>query len=182
ASLVFDRNGFALFFTDCGAARGLTDCGAPRRPQPEELPTQGIYRHRKGTGRMDQLEGPGRKTYLLDQSPGVAEPLPCPQVALTVFAGPFGTGDEVDLVGACLKGLQEMERIDPPAAGQGKEADPRAQLLFQKAPVRVLIGIELSTEEDRYLDVVLVGLHNLPTHKKRTSGVDVLVFYDTPLC
>ena len=152
-----------------------------RRRQPKELPDETVYRKRERAGGTDNLQASGRHLYLLDQAFRVFEPLSCPHVALPIPAGAFGTGNKVDFFRACLKCLQQMEHLYPAAAGQREKADSPAQLLFEEPPVRVLIGIELLTEKDCGVGALLVGLHDIPTHEKRTSGEDVLVFL-TPLC
>jgi hypothetical protein len=99
----------------------------------------------------DKLEAIVGQAYLTDKGFGEIEPLPGPHVSLAVAACPFRARDEIDFPCTCFEGLEKVERLYPPAAGQRKESHLRSQLLFQWSPVCVLLRVKLATKE--YCDV-----------------------------
>jgi hypothetical protein len=126
----------------------------------EQIPNYLVDRGGGEFGRHNEFKAVRLDSNFFKELLSKNDPFPRAEVSLPIATDAFGTGDQIDLVRPRLNRPQQMETFNPSAAGQGKKADPKTELLFERTSVLVLVGIQPLTEKKSMAQFGIFSIHN----------------------
>jgi len=99
--------------------------------------------------------------------------LPRAGVSFLMAAGPFRTGDDVNLVRPRFKRPQQMQALDSSRARQGEEANPGAELFFRENAGLDPGRHRAAGKRKSVAQTVFFDVHgNLPSQKKTGTSLE----------